>query len=140
MPSERPTPADLAAAADELLSECRSLRGALAELAELPDEELEDACARHLSAMRSLGARLSRAVAALRRGRRELAREPDHLRAGIDAAAEESARVLQSCAELYARLARRTEEALADVKAQMAEVRRGGQALRSYARGARTRA
>jgi hypothetical protein len=118
--------------AEQLRADCRSLARSVAALDALPEDDVPEALSAHLVQVQSLRESISARAPALAEALAQHSEAPIGAPAGRDAGA-----ALAEVAARYRLLALRVQESLSEVERQLAELRQGGRALRTYARGGR---
>ena len=120
----------------DLVEQCHTLAQSLAELDSAPADEVEDAVRDHLRAMRPVCSRITALARELSRRRDEIGRLPraDREQLTLDVAGCRCA--VEKAGWMYGELGGAVKGILAAIDRELSGIRRGGQMLSSYRRGA----
>jgi hypothetical protein len=130
---------NLRSLADALEQDCQRLLTLLSDLEQARADGVERAYRERARNARLIRARITATSTSLERSRHEVERLAPDARLYVRSRVAESRRMLQEAGEGYSRLVNRIADAMALVRQQIADVRQGSKAVRSYALAARAR-
>jgi len=140
MDSQRPkdrAPEDYEALAEALEQDCRRLLSLLTCLERVAPDEIENVYRRQMKDARRVRVRISAAAARLERGRSEIEYLAPRIRDYVRARVRQSRELICDAGRKYAGIIDRVAALMASVRGQLAELERGGKAVRGYARAVR---
>ncbi len=121
--------------AQDLVSDCSVLQESLAQLRNVPPDQMEQSIERHLSQVQPVCRRIEAAAGALRQLQQSLQRAGGGPGRQVEADLGDCRRLLSEASETYGELAAAMDEMMGGIRRRLATLRRGGKTLRSYRRG-----
>ncbi len=137
MAPSRPPEQDAARLVEELTDYCATLQHSQQTLRRVPAAEIEKAVRKHLRARGPVCEQIERITRSLAGRASEIDRLPPLERDEILSDLQQCRCVLQAVGARYGEMAAAVEDILGAVRRRLADLRRGGQMLTMYRRGAR---